>query len=302
MARARNIKPGFFTNEDLAECTPWARLCFAGLWTLADREGRLEDRPKRIKGQLFALDSIEVEPLLGELVKHGFILRYAANGSGFIQILAFSKHQTPHHKEAKSVIPSPESLGLLPHATNEKPQAFTSCDDDEAQDKPEASSPRNGEARGQNPSDSLIPDSLNLIPDCPNSVGGASPPEKQKRKTRLPADFELTTDLIAASQTYWRESLRPDLSASDEFEKFVAHHTSRGSTMLDWNAAWKTWYCNAIKFNKPPMTLIAGGNHANSKPTPEPFSTTQRRQAQRALEELDREDREARSSGLYADE
>ena len=54
MARARNIKPGFFKNEDLAECSPWARLCFAGLWTLADREGRLEDRANVIQDELDA--------------------------------------------------------------------------------------------------------------------------------------------------------------------------------------------------------------------------------------------------------
>jgi len=50
MARSRNIKPGFFRNEMLAECSPLARLLFAGLWCLADRFGRLEDRPKRICG------------------------------------------------------------------------------------------------------------------------------------------------------------------------------------------------------------------------------------------------------------
>ena len=49
MARARNIKPGFFKNEFLAEMPCEVRLLFIGLWTLADREGRLEDRPKRIK-------------------------------------------------------------------------------------------------------------------------------------------------------------------------------------------------------------------------------------------------------------
>ena len=48
MARARILKPGFFANELLAEIHPYGRLLFAGLWTLADREGRLEDRPKRI--------------------------------------------------------------------------------------------------------------------------------------------------------------------------------------------------------------------------------------------------------------
>ena len=49
MARTRNIKPGFFRNEDLAELGAYAMLLYAGLWTIADREGRLEDRPKRIK-------------------------------------------------------------------------------------------------------------------------------------------------------------------------------------------------------------------------------------------------------------
>ena len=49
MARARNIKPGFFLNEELGVLPPLVRILFAGLWCIADRDGRLEDRPKRIK-------------------------------------------------------------------------------------------------------------------------------------------------------------------------------------------------------------------------------------------------------------
>lgn len=108
MARARNIKPGFFANEDLAECSPWARLCFAGLWTLADREGRLEDRPKRIKGELFRFDSIEVEPLLQELARFKFIVRYEIDGDRYIAIPEFTTHQTPHYSEKASVIKPPQ--------------------------------------------------------------------------------------------------------------------------------------------------------------------------------------------------
>jgi hypothetical protein len=107
MPRARNLKPGFFSNEDLAECSFPARLCFAGLWTLADREGRLEDRPKRIKGELFRFDSIEVEPLLVELEAHGFLVRYEIDGDRFIQVSMFRKHQTPHYSEKPSVIKPP---------------------------------------------------------------------------------------------------------------------------------------------------------------------------------------------------
>jgi hypothetical protein len=145
MARARLIKPGFFANEDLAECSPWARLCFAGLWTLSDRAGRMEDRPKRIKGQLFPMDSIDVEPLLDELVQHHFIVRYASKGQGFIQVLEFSKHQTPHHREPMSAIPSPQSLGLLSDnngvKAQGKPEALNGSDDHKAQGKPEALPP-----------------------------------------------------------------------------------------------------------------------------------------------------------------
>lgn len=49
MARSRNLKPGFFLNDCLAECQPLARILFAGLWCIADREGRLLDRPRKIK-------------------------------------------------------------------------------------------------------------------------------------------------------------------------------------------------------------------------------------------------------------
>lgn len=116
MARARNLKPGFFKNEDLAECSFAARLCFAGLWTIADREGRLEDRPKRIKGELFAFDDISVDPLLDELQRFGFIRRYEVDGVGVIQILAFHKHQKPHHREPESAFPPPGTNPPEPRA------------------------------------------------------------------------------------------------------------------------------------------------------------------------------------------
>ena len=50
MARSRNIKPSIMANEELAELEPLSRLLFIYLWMLADKAGRLEDRPKRIKG------------------------------------------------------------------------------------------------------------------------------------------------------------------------------------------------------------------------------------------------------------
>lgn len=107
--RARNIKPGFFANEDLAEIDPMGRLLFIGLWMLADREGRLEDRPKRLKGTIFPYDNCDIDALLNDLQKYGFILRYEVDGMKCIQIVNFTKHQNPHPKEAQSKLPPPEN-------------------------------------------------------------------------------------------------------------------------------------------------------------------------------------------------
>ncbi|UJP04422.1 MAG: hypothetical protein LZF61_05925 [Nitrosomonas sp.] len=105
MARARNIKPGFYTSEDLVECSLAARLLFPGLWMLADREGRLEDRPKKIKMAIFPADDLGIDILLTELECRGFIKRYEADGKKVISIIQFLEHQNPHGKEQDSVLP-----------------------------------------------------------------------------------------------------------------------------------------------------------------------------------------------------
>jgi hypothetical protein len=107
MPRLRTLKPGFFTNDQLAELPAVGRLLFAGLWCVADREGRLYDRPKRIKAEVLPFDSCNVDRLLEQLAERGFIQRYEISGERCIQIVNFKKHQNPHVKEQASTIPSP---------------------------------------------------------------------------------------------------------------------------------------------------------------------------------------------------
>jgi hypothetical protein len=107
MARARNIKPGFFTNADLIECQPLARLLFAGLWCEADRRGILEDRPKTLKIKILPGDNCDVDDLLNELMSRRFIQRYEADGIRCILILNFPKHQNPHRDEKVNTLPAP---------------------------------------------------------------------------------------------------------------------------------------------------------------------------------------------------
>jgi hypothetical protein len=132
MARTRYLKPGFFQNDRLAELGPWHRLLFAGLWTIADRAGRLEDRPKRIKGELFPYDTVDVDALLTDLSigDDPFVVRYEVSGVRYLALPKFLAHQKIHANEAPSVIPachfvakSQKQADKLDFATNE--QAIT---------------------------------------------------------------------------------------------------------------------------------------------------------------------------------
>lgn len=205
MARARNIKPGFFKNEDLSDLSPYARLLFVGLWCLADREGFLEDRPKRIKGELFPYESVDVDDHLQALHNAGFIVRYEVDGERYISIPKFADHQNPHHREATSKIPKPhhdkgkDEAGHnqgntqpqdSPRLSSEFPclasgdeETIGSLLNSESEHKPhEINSYREGSAEPRadthlgkveptkSRADSLIPDSLKLIPDSLNPL------------------------------------------------------------------------------------------------------------------------------------
>ena len=87
--RARNIKPGFFENEILGTIDPITQLLFSGLWLIADKEGRLENRPLRIKAKIFPYRDVNINKHLDELAHHKFITFYSIGEEGFISINNF---------------------------------------------------------------------------------------------------------------------------------------------------------------------------------------------------------------------
>ena len=155
MARARNIKPAFFKNYDLADAGPVAQLLFAGLWCLADREGRLEDKPRLIKAELFPYYDCDINGELTELERLGFVRRYKVGDVAVIEVLNFKKHQTPHNTEKASALPAyhgQKPLEAAPAVGNGELTVNPPLEND-----------------GKTP-DSLIPDSLipdSLIHDTP---------------------------------------------------------------------------------------------------------------------------------------
>jgi hypothetical protein len=180
MARARNIKPGFFKNEILGTLDPFVALLFAGLWTLADKSGILEDRPLRIKAELFPYrDGFDINGYLTVLEQEGFLHRYEGAGTKLIQITKFREHQNPHHTEKDSIYPE---YSIACELTVKQPLNNGSTPADSLN------------------TDSLIPDSLNtdslnpstLIPEVVHGDNTA-PPEKQN-----------DTELQAACRETWK--------------------------------------------------------------------------------------------------
>jgi hypothetical protein len=159
MARARNIKPGLFKNEILGVADPLLTLLFEGLWILADREGRLEDRPLRIKAEVFPYRDLNADTMLDWLQENGFIRRYEVGGKRFILICEFVKHQNPHKNESESVIPPPDESGGTSEEIGSEPEKL-----------------------GSTRADSLSTDSLNSdspnsdsLDSVPNGTGGKPP-------------------------------------------------------------------------------------------------------------------------------
>ena len=181
--RARSLKPSLFRNELLAVADPLHTLIFEGLWCVADRAGRLEDRPARLH-----LDINPGRPYDGTvqsldwLAVNGFIVRYSVDGLKLIQVVNFTKHQSPHHREPESVYPPPEAIsGWHPEKPEAKPgytEAISGCHPE----KPRA---------GPSPA-ALTPDSGLLTPESSahaETRARASGPPKRNGLRPEPAWF-----------------------------------------------------------------------------------------------------------------
>ena len=93
MARIRTIKPDFWTDEKLTECSISARLLFIGTWNFADDNGNLDRSAKQIKARVFPLEQLDCEPLLQELIAQGLLIEYSHDERLYLHIQGFNKHQ-----------------------------------------------------------------------------------------------------------------------------------------------------------------------------------------------------------------
>jgi hypothetical protein len=118
--KTRQLRQEYFINDKLAGCGPLAHVLYLGLLGLADREGRLEERPFPIKVQVIPYYECDILALLTALHNHELITRYSVDGKNYIEIIDYKSCQNIHPKEVQSNIPAlkdiaiPRNPGMLP--------------------------------------------------------------------------------------------------------------------------------------------------------------------------------------------
>lgn len=228
MARARNLKPGFFRDAKVVACSFESRLLFQGLWCLADYMGRLKYVPVEIKMEVFPADNVDIEKHMRELEQVGLIQMYQDHsGTALVQIVGFTKHQNPHINERMDKDKNP-----LPHLPGPN-----DCKPAEGEEKPTEKQKVEDALRVlREYSDSNPADSLNLIPP---SLKESSP---RKRGCRIPEGWQPSDEL-----KQWAITERPGLDLKrvvDSFTDYWKAKTGQQATKLDWDATFRNWVRN----------------------------------------------------------
>lgn len=114
MARIRTIKPDFFKHEDLFDLEQETglpvRIAFAGLWTVADRDGRFEWKPRTLKTDVLPHDPVDFAQVLDALETRGFLNAYEVDGRRYGVIPSWDRHQVINNRESQSVLPPPPQI------------------------------------------------------------------------------------------------------------------------------------------------------------------------------------------------
>lgn len=144
MARIRTIKPEFPQSETTGSLSRDARLLFVQLWTIADDAGRLRGASRMLASLLYPYDndaSSLMDGWLAELEAKHCIRRYIVDGTHYVEIINWLKHQkidrptksrlpafeegSMHTRESSRVIGEASSTDLGPRTVDQDAASTT---------------------------------------------------------------------------------------------------------------------------------------------------------------------------------
>ena len=236
MARIRQFKPSFFTDDKVGRLSRDARLFFFGVLSEADDEGRLVDAPKRLAGTVFPFDddvtAKKVERWIDELVTQKMVVRYQVDGGRFLLVRKFKEHQKMSHP-AKSTLPAPPEP---PEPSSGNPPEPRQSGDG----APPAEHPPvfEGVFEGVSVVEGVGVAEPAAVPPSPPAD---KPPPK---RASIPDAFEVTDDLRR-----WAAENAPSVDLERETARWLDYCRANGKKYLDHHAAWRNWVSRAVDYS-----------------------------------------------------
>ncbi|WP_112205431.1 DnaT-like ssDNA-binding domain-containing protein [Kluyvera cryocrescens] len=284
MARIRTVKPEFWTDEKVVECSIPARLLFIGLFNFANDMGCLERSPKRLKMQIFPADSLDCEALIHELISHGLLTEYAVGDVCYLQIKGFLKHQKINRPSATKIPLPPE---FTEHKAKKEGKAAPSqggSSDDSVSPQGELTDGKGREGKGKGSNPSLYAHKGNVVQE-PRYLQGLD----------IPIGKFTMHDLWLPSQDWprlaatWGMALPEPAYMPAELAEFTAYWKSEGKvfTQVQWEQKFARSVINArAKSKQQPAT--GGNGNARIQPVNTASRAVQQIQEARELWEKQR--------------
>lgn len=233
--RIRSLKPELIEDEKVAPLSDSAFRLFVSMITLADDWGNVRADARWLQSQIWWAYSEppNVLALLVELTKAHLIEPYGVRGGTYAHLRGWEKHQRIDNA-GKNKVPLPNDADAL------------TIDVESIGDW--KLSPRLAENLRE-PGQRLLSSPLDMDrkgEDMDMEAAAGSPLARPKRSPRIAA--VLPADWSPRSEER-EKAISSGLNCDAEAEQFRDHHSARGSRFQDWDAAFRTWLRNAVKFS-----------------------------------------------------
>jgi hypothetical protein len=223
--RIRTLKPEILDDEKIAPLSDSAFRLFTSFVVLADDYGNARADIRWLQGQIWWAhgEPPNILTALIELYRATLIEVYAVRGGTYVHLKGWEKHQRIDNA-GKNRVPTPKDADVIAIVADTEIVAAVRGESPRLAAGPR---PGMGEEREMEAAASPPP---------------AKPKKSAKSETAIPTDWTPRTEERSRAAV-------SGLDCDSEAEHFRDHHTARNSRFADWDAAFRTWLRNAVKFS-----------------------------------------------------
>lgn len=227
-SRIRTLKPEILEDEKTAGLSDAAYRLFISLIVLSDDWGNVRGDIRWLEGQVWWAHSSKpnILTLLVELDRACLINAYGVRGGTYLHLSGWEKHQRIDNR----------SKNRVPLQTDNDSQPIQ-LDGSLADSR--GNPPRNSAGSGRGPGEE---EDGEVAAETPLTKPNENKPTGQaKRRGKIPGDWK-------PRQEERQSADAKGLDCDAEADQFRDHHTAKGEPMADWDAAFRTWLRNAVRF------------------------------------------------------